>query len=414
MADRLFQDRRDAGRVLAGLLGHYRGRPGVVVLGLPRGGVPVAYEIAGALAAPLDVFLVHKLGVPYHEELAMGAIAAGGVMVLNDDVVWSRGLSRETIRKAAERERRALLRRERLYRDARPMIELDGRVVIVVDDGLATGASMRAAIQALGRLRPARIVVAVPAAPASTCRELEAMVDEVVCASTPTPFFAVGQSYVDFTQTGDAEVRDLLRAAARAGPPGTGSRDVGGPPGTGSRDVGGPPGDRPEEERSRSPSVPLPSDPSGKEMSRMVETGFTTFDTTVNKTNHVLKAIEEAYGWPKGRRNRSYSALRVVLHTLRDRLTVDEVARLGSQLPMLTRGIYYGSWDPRRLPIEMNTGEFMARVRSTLPDKILEEIDGDVERLVHTVVHALREHVDEEEWEDIRSIVPKDLAAVLA
>ncbi|MEV4186390.1 phosphoribosyltransferase family protein, partial [Streptosporangium canum] len=157
MADRLFQDRRDAGRVLAGLLGHYRGRPGVVVLGLPRGGVPVAYEIAEALAAPLDVFLVHKLGVPYHEELAMGAIAAGGVMVLNDDVVWSRGLSRETIRKAAERERRALLRRERLYRDARPMIELDGRVVIVVDDGLATGASMRAAIQALGRLRPARI-----------------------------------------------------------------------------------------------------------------------------------------------------------------------------------------------------------------------------------------------------------------
>ncbi|MFD8561704.1 DUF2267 domain-containing protein [Streptosporangium canum] len=403
MADRLFQDRRDAGRVLAGLLGHYRGRPGVVVLGLPRGGVPVAYEIAGALAAPLDVFLVHKLGVPYHEELAMGAIAAGGVMVLNDDVVWSRGLSRETIRKAAERERRALLRRERLYRDARPMIELDGRVVIVVDDGLATGASMRAAIQALGRLRPARIVVAVPAAPASTCRELEAMVDEVVCASTPTPFFAVGQSYVDFTQTGDAEVRDLLRAAARAGPPGTGSRDAGGPP-----------GDRPEEERSRSPSVPLPSDPSGKEMSRMVETGFTTFDTTVNKTNHVLKAIEEAYGWPKGRRNRSYSALRVVLHVLRDRLTVDEVARLGSQLPMLTRGIYYGSWDPRRLPIEMNAGEFMARVRSTLPDKILEEIDGDVERLVHTVVHALREHVDEEEWEDIRSIVPKDLAAVLA
>ncbi|MFD8533219.1 DUF2267 domain-containing protein [Streptosporangium canum] len=414
MADRLFQDRRDAGRVLAGLLGHYRGRPGVVVLGLPRGGVPVAYEIAGALAAPLDVFLVHKLGVPYHEELAMGAIAGGGVMVLNDDVVWSRGLSRETIRKTAERERRALLRRERLYRDARPMIELDGKVVIVVDDGLATGASMRAAIQALGRLRPARVVVAVPAAPASTCRELEALVDEVVCASTPEPFFAVGQSYVDFTQTGDAEVRDLLRAAAGAGPPGTGSHDAGGPPGTGSQGAGDPPGDRREEERSRSPSVPLPSDPGGKEMSRMVETGFTTFDTTVNKTNHVLRAIEEAYGWPKGRRNRSYSALRVVLHTLRDRLTVDEVARLGSQLPMLTRGIYYGSWDPRRLPIEMNAGEFMARVRSTLPDKILEEIDGDVERLVHTVVHALREHVDEGEWEGIRSVVPKDLAAVLA
>ncbi|GAA5771219.1 DUF2267 domain-containing protein [Streptosporangium roseum] len=408
MADRLFQDRRDAGRVLAGLLGHYRGRPGVVVLGLPRGGVPVAYEIAGALAAPLDVFLVHKLGVPHHEELAMGAIAGGGVMVLNDDVVWSRGLSQETIRKAAERERRALLRRERLYRDARPMAELTGRVVIVVDDGLATGASMRAAIEALGRLRPAMIVVAVPAAPASTCRELAALVDEVVCASTPTPFFAVGQSYVDFTQTGDAEVRDLLRAASRTGPPGTGSPAAGGPPGERL------PGDRPQEERSRAPSVHRQRDAGGKEMSGMAETGFATFDSTVNKTNHVLRAIEEAYGWPKGLRHRSYTALRVVLHTLRDRLTVDEVAHLGSQLPMLTRGIYYGSWDPRRAPVRMNAGEFMARVRSTLPAKILEEIDGDVERLVHTVVHALREQVDEGAWEDIKSIVPKDLAAVLA
>ncbi|WP_433256904.1 phosphoribosyltransferase [Streptosporangium sp. CA-135522] len=216
MVDRLFVDRRDAGRVLADLLGHHRGRSDTVVLGLPRGGVPVAYEIATALDAPLDVFLVHKLGVPGHEELAMGAIADGGVMVLNDDVVWSRGLSQETIDEVAARERHALLRRERLYRGVRSMPELTGKVVIVADDGLATGASMRAAVQALDRLRPARIVVAVPVAPESTCCELEALADEVVCASTPRVFFAVGQSYVDFTQTDDEEVRDLLRAASKA------------------------------------------------------------------------------------------------------------------------------------------------------------------------------------------------------
>jgi predicted phosphoribosyltransferase len=215
MADRLFQDRRDAGRVLAGLLGHYRGRPGVVVLGLPRGGVPVAYEIAGALAAPLDVFLVHKLGVPHHEELAMGAIAGGGVMVLNDDVVWSRGLSRETIRKAAERERRALLRRERLYRDARPMVELDGRVVIVVDDGLATGSTMRAAVLALRQQHPARLVVAVPVGAPETCEQLRSEADEVVCAATPQPFQAVGLWYREFPQATDEEVHDLLEEARR-------------------------------------------------------------------------------------------------------------------------------------------------------------------------------------------------------
>ncbi|MGV9778357.1 phosphoribosyltransferase [Streptosporangium sp. NPDC003464] len=228
MTDRLFQDRRDAGRVLAGLLAHYRDQPGVVVLGLPRGGVPVAYEIARALAAPLDVFLVHKLGVPGHEELAMGAIADGGVIVLNDDIIDGRGLSPETVEEAAERERRAMRRRERLYREARTMPDLAGKTLIVVDDGLATGASMRAAIHALGPLRPARIVAAVPAAPASTCQELAELVDEVVCASTPSPFFAVGQAYVDFTQTGDTEVRELLRAASEAGGPGAGAQSPGG------------------------------------------------------------------------------------------------------------------------------------------------------------------------------------------
>jgi erythromycin esterase-like protein/predicted phosphoribosyltransferase len=216
MSERSFRDRRDAGRVLAGLLEHYRGHDDVVVLGLPRGGVPVAYEVATALDAPLDVFLVRKLGLPGHEELAMGAIASGGVIVLNEDVVIGIGISSGAIREASERESRELARREQAYREGRPMPELTGKIVILVDDGLATGSSMRAAILALRRLEPARIVVAVPAAPSSTCEELRLEVDEVVCATTPSPFFAVGRSYWDFTQTTDEEVRDLLRAAARA------------------------------------------------------------------------------------------------------------------------------------------------------------------------------------------------------
>ncbi|MGJ6961494.1 phosphoribosyltransferase [Streptosporangium sp. G11] len=218
MSNRLFQDRRDAGRVLAGLLEKYRGRSGVVVLGLPRGGVPVAYELAVALDAPLDVFLVRKLGAPGRAELAMGAISTGGVIVLNEDVTEIFGVSPETIRQVARREGQELIRRERAYREGRPPPDLAGRTVIVVDDGLATGASMRAALQALRRFRPARTVVAVPSAPRSACDDLAAMADEVVCATTPSPFFAVGQSYVDFSQTTDEEVRDLLRAASRSHP----------------------------------------------------------------------------------------------------------------------------------------------------------------------------------------------------
>ncbi|MEV7968907.1 erythromycin esterase family protein [Sphaerisporangium sp. NPDC088356] len=219
MSNRVFQDRRDAGRVLAGLLRHYQGRPGLLVLGLPRGGVPVAYEIAVALDAPLDVFLVRKMGVPGREELAMGAIATGGVVVVNEDVVRGLEIPPETIQEVAQREGRELLRREQAYREGRPPPGLTGVTVIVVDDGLATGASMRAAIEATLRHRPAEIVVAVPAAPESTCRELTTMVDEVVCATTPSPFLAVGRSYWDFTQTTDEEVRDLLRAAARTRTP---------------------------------------------------------------------------------------------------------------------------------------------------------------------------------------------------
>ncbi|GAA2914896.1 hypothetical protein GCM10010517_81220 [Streptosporangium fragile] len=218
MGNRVFRDRRDAGRVLAGMLEHYRGRPGVIVLGLPRGGVPVAYEIAAALGAPLDVFLVRKLGVPGHEELAMGAVAGGGVVTLNDDIIHGLTVSPEVIERVIRRERQELRRRDRLYRGSRPAPEPDGRTVILVDDGLATGASMRAAVQALRRLHPARIVVAVPTAPRSACRELAPLVDEVVCAATPSPFFAVGYSYRDFDQTSDDEVRDLLHAAVHGRP----------------------------------------------------------------------------------------------------------------------------------------------------------------------------------------------------
>jgi erythromycin esterase-like protein/predicted phosphoribosyltransferase len=219
--DRVFRDRRDAGRALARLLDGYKGR-GAVVLALPRGGVPVAYEVATALDAPLDVFVVRKLGVPGHEELAMGAIASGGVVVLNDDVVRGLQIPPEVIQGVAEAEYRELLRREEAYRDGSPGRDVTGKLVIVVDDGLATGSSMHAALQALRQHSPGGIVVAVPAAPDSTCRELAAEVDDVICATTPSPFFAVGQSYWDFTQVTDEEVRQLLRAragAVRASPP---------------------------------------------------------------------------------------------------------------------------------------------------------------------------------------------------
>jgi erythromycin esterase-like protein/predicted phosphoribosyltransferase len=219
MGERLFRDRGDAGRVLAGLLERYQGRPEVTVLGLPRGGVPVGYEIAGALGAELDVLLVRKLGLPGREELAMGAIATGGVLVVNEDVIRGVEAEQEFVQVVAEREARELLRRERAYRGDRPPLALAGKIAILVDDGLATGASMRAAIHAVRRQDPSRIVIAVPAAPQSTCDELALMVDEVVCATTPAPFLAVGASYWDFTQVTDDEVRELLRASAASPAP---------------------------------------------------------------------------------------------------------------------------------------------------------------------------------------------------
>jgi predicted phosphoribosyltransferase len=188
----------------------------VLVLALPRGGVPVAAEVARALGAPMDVFIVRKLGLPGQEELAMGAIATGGVRVLNEALVHAVGVPADVIDEVAAREAEELSRRERLYRGDRPLPDVRGQTVILVDDGLATGASMLAAIEALRRLDPARIVVAVPTAAPDTCEALRAEVDDVICAVTPEPFYGVGQWYQDFSQTTDEEVRDLLAQNARS------------------------------------------------------------------------------------------------------------------------------------------------------------------------------------------------------
>ncbi|HZA28009.1 MAG TPA: phosphoribosyltransferase [Gammaproteobacteria bacterium] len=211
-----FRDRRDAGRQLAEKLSAYANRPDVLVLGLPRGGVPVAYEVAKVLNAPLDVFLVRKLGVPGHEELAMGAIASGSVRVLNKNVVQSLRLSDQTIEAVAAAEQRTLVRRERVYRGDRPRLAVRDQTVILVDDGLATGATMRAAVVALRQQQPRRIVVAVPVAAPETCDEFRAEVDDIVCAITPPLFYAVGLWYQDFSQTSDEEVRALLEHAAQS------------------------------------------------------------------------------------------------------------------------------------------------------------------------------------------------------
>jgi putative phosphoribosyl transferase len=210
----LFQDRTEAGQILAEKLTHYTGRADVLVLGLPRGGVPVAFEVARALHAPLDVFLVRKLGMPGLTELAMGAIASGGVRVLNDDVVQTLQIPEDVIAATAAAEEGELKRRERAYRGDRPPLDVRGRTVILVDDGLATGSTMRAAVAALRQQQPANIVVAVPVAAPSTCAELSAEVDDIICAQMPQPFRAVGLWYEDFSQTTDQEVRDLLRLAA--------------------------------------------------------------------------------------------------------------------------------------------------------------------------------------------------------
>lgn len=210
-----FRDRNEAGKLLAGKLMKYAGNPNVVLLALPRGGVPVAYEVARALHLPLDVFLVRKLGVPGQDELAMGAIASGGVRVLNDEVVEYLQIPDATINAVAQTEQQELERREQMYRGNRKMPSLQGKTVILVDDGLATGTTMKAAVAALRNHNPARIIVTAPVAARSTCEFFEAMADEIVCTCDRMyePFYAVGLWYDDFRQTTDAEVRDLLQQA---------------------------------------------------------------------------------------------------------------------------------------------------------------------------------------------------------
>ncbi len=212
----MFKDRREAGQQLAQELTQYKNQEDLVVLGLPRGGVPVAYEVAEALNCPLDVFIVRKLGVPGQPELAMGAIASGDVQVLNENVVNRAGVSEQQIKKIAQKVKEELEKREEAYRGARPDINLKDKIVLLIDDGLATGASMRAAVSALKEHEPQKIVVAVPTAPKDTCGEFESMVDEVICLRNPSPFWGVGGSYQNFSQTSNEEVRELLNQAEAA------------------------------------------------------------------------------------------------------------------------------------------------------------------------------------------------------
>jgi predicted phosphoribosyltransferase len=213
-----FADRYAAGAVLAGRLQHLAGQPDVVVLGLPRGGIPVASEVARVLGVPLDVFVVRKLGLPGQAELAMGAIASGGIRVLNEEVLSWYPVSATDLDRVTRAEQQELDRRERLYRDARPLTPLEGRTVVLVDDGLATGSTMQAAILAVRQLRPARVIVAVPVGATETCQTLRRAADDVVCAFTPEPLQAVGLWYGDFSPTTDDEVKRLLAAAAQRQP----------------------------------------------------------------------------------------------------------------------------------------------------------------------------------------------------
>lgn len=210
-----FKDRKHAGQLLAQKLQKFANRPDVIVLALPRGGVPVGYEVAKSLHAPLDVFVVRKIGAPMQPELAMGAIASGDVLILNEEVVYLAGVSQHTIDEIVEKEQAELERRENAYRDDRPPADVRGHTVLLVDDGMATGSSMRAAIQAINQLAPNDVVVAVPVAPETTCQELGDEVDEMVCLLTPESFYAVALWYEEFPQTSDDEVRELLNRNAQ-------------------------------------------------------------------------------------------------------------------------------------------------------------------------------------------------------
>jgi len=209
----IFENRRDAGKQLAKELSEFKGQNDAIVLGLPRGGIPVAYEVAKALELPLDVFIVRKLGVPGQPELAMGAIASGDIKVMNESVVRNAGISDQQIEEVAHKEKEELKKREKAYRGARPDIDLQGKTVLIVDDGLATGASMRAAISALREHNPKKIIAAIPTAPRDTCQEFESEVDQIICLRTPSPFWGVGGSYQNFSQTTNEEVRTFLNKA---------------------------------------------------------------------------------------------------------------------------------------------------------------------------------------------------------
>ena len=210
-----FANRTEAGQALAARLRKYANRDDVVVLGAPRGGVPVALEVATDLRAPMDMFVLRKLGVPGREELAFGAIASGGVRILDRDIVEGLGITGLDIERVTRAEERELERRERAYRDGRPILDVRGMTVILIDDGIATGSSVRAAIRALRQMKPARIVIAVPVAPPSVCNRLRVEVDELVCLEMPEPFYGVGRFYDDFSQVSDEEVKELLDSASR-------------------------------------------------------------------------------------------------------------------------------------------------------------------------------------------------------
>jgi putative phosphoribosyl transferase len=211
----IFANRTEAGQKLAQRLKKYANRSDVIVLGAPRGGVPVAFEVATHLGAPLDVFMLRKLGVPGHEEFAFGAIASGGVRIVDRDTVEGLGITGLDIERITRAEEQELERREQAYRGGRPRLDVSGRTVILVDDGIATGSSVRAAIRALRQMKPARIVIAVPVAPSSTCSRLKSEVDELVCVEMPEPFYGVGQFYDDFSQVSDEEVKERLDNASR-------------------------------------------------------------------------------------------------------------------------------------------------------------------------------------------------------
>jgi putative phosphoribosyl transferase len=206
----IFPNRAEAGRTLAQRLQSYAKTPDVVVLGIPRGGVPVAFEVAAALKAPLDVFILRKLGVPYQEELAFGAIASGGIRYIDKEIVEAAGIPDSEIERVVAKQTQELERRERVYRGGRPPLDVRGKTVILVDDGIATGASMQAAITALRKMEPGRLVAAVPVAPASTCKRLARMVDELICVHMPESFYAIGEFYEDFSQLTDEEVTTFL------------------------------------------------------------------------------------------------------------------------------------------------------------------------------------------------------------